>query len=439
MRKGYRDSIRAEVTTARDIADAAAKADRDLTDVERDTIEEHMAKAMKMEETAKAEAALHAKMANLTATLGLGTGDDDEAPGGTGPADPGNEPAGGRKASIAERFITGPEYKAMIAGTPNGQFSEKMRVHSAPMAVDGMKDLFYSGNRTQSAGVLLNNDFRGLLDPFYERPLTIRELFASGTTDSDVIEYVKWLSTTNNAAVVPEARSTDPIGTGAGTTTAALGGLKPQSAFTFGRDTANVRTIAHWIPATKRALSDAAQIRTMIDSFLRYGLEEELEDQLLTGTGSGENFLGLNNVPGIQTQGAVTGRDNMDLLRIARRKVKIGGRANATAYAMNPIDWENIELTRDGDGRFYGAGPFSLTTPSIWGLPVVESEAVTPGTAWCAAWNWGVVYDREQASVQATDSHADFFTRNMVAILAEMRAAFAVLRPPAFVKVTLAP
>ncbi len=37
-----------------------------------------------------------------------------------------------------------------------------------------------------------------------------------------------------------------------------------------------------------------------------------------------------------------------------------------------------------------------------------------------------------------TDSHADFFIRNMVAILAEERVAFAVTRPTAFVKVDVA-
>ena len=44
-----------------------------------------------------------------------------------------------------------------------------------------------------------------------------------------------------------------------------------------------VKTIAHWIPITKRAAADAAQVRTLVDNFLRYGLNEELEDQMLTG------------------------------------------------------------------------------------------------------------------------------------------------------------
>jgi HK97 family phage major capsid protein len=48
-----------------------------------------------------------------------------------------------------------------------------------------------------------------------------------------------------------------------------------------------------------------------------------------------------------------------------------------------------------------------------------------------------VLWDREQAAVQVSDSHADFFVRNLVAILAEMRAAFGVIRPKAFVVIDL--
>jgi hypothetical protein len=48
-----------------------------------------------------------------------------------------------------------------------------------------------------------------------------------------------------------------------------------------------------------------------------------------------------------------------------------------------------------------------------------------------------VLWDREQASITISDSHANFFIRNMVAILAEMRAAFGVIQPNAFVEIDL--
>lgn len=438
MDKRTRDAILAEAKAADAIMATAEREDRSLTDVERDTITGHLSKADQIKQNYEAKMSFRQQAADLTQGLGLGP-DGDPQPNPNPNPNPEPGPTGGKsRTSVGGLWTASNEYKNLLAAVPNGQFSEKMRVQSQPVNIPGgMKALFYSGDHNASAGYLVEPERRGLLAPFYERPLSIRQIVQNGTTNSDTIEFSRWASVTNNAAVVPEARSSAPIdGT---TVTNALGGLKPESTFAFSRDSTTVKTIAHWIPITKRALSDAAQIRTAIDGFLRYGLEEELEDQLIAGSGTGENFLGLNNTPGIQTQAAPgAGQDVLDVTKLARTKVQIGGRAQPTAYVMNPLDWQGVELMRDDTGNFYGAGPFALSAPRLWGLPVVQSEAVAQGTAWVGAWNWAVLYDREQASVQATDSHADFFVRNLVAILAEMRAAFVVYRPSAFVKIALA-
>ena len=72
------------------------------------------------------------------------------------------------------------------------------------------------------------------------------------------------------------------------------------------------------------------------------------------------------------------------------------------------------------------------------GHPRVESEAVPVGTAITAAFDRGIIWDREQATVAVSDSHADFFIRNLVAILAELRLAFGIFRPSAFCIIDLA-
>jgi HK97 family phage major capsid protein len=426
MRKSLRDAIMREVKAARDIADTAAREERELTDVERSTIEDYLGKAAAFETNAKQEKEMRERMSALTADLGIG-GDDADNTKSARLADV-------KRLSLGHTFVNSAEYKSLLASVPTGQFSEKMRVQSAAV---GFKDLLTGADHDTSAGSLVREDYRGLQDAFYQRPLTLRDIVGSGNTTSDTIEYVRLVSVTNNAAPVAEATSSAVIdGT---TVTPVMGGLKPESGMDFEKDTTVVKTIAHWIPATKRALADAAQIRTLIDQFLRYGLEEELEDQILTGDGVGENFLGLANTSGVQIQAAPTAtQDVFDVTRIARRKVRIGGRANPTAFVMNPIDWEAVELRRNDMGDFYAGGPFNMATPRLWGLPVIESEVIPPGTAWVGAWNMAVLYDREQAGIQVTDSHNDFFTRNLVAILAEMRAAFAVLRPAAFVRIALA-
>src|SRR5690606_6114031 len=158
----------------------------------------------------------------------------------------------------------------------------------------------------------------------------------------------------------------------------------------------------------------------------RYGLEEELEDQMVNGDGMDDELEGLATVSNAQVQTFET--DALVTTRKARTKVRVGGRATPTAYVMHPLDWEQIELSRENDnGSFYYGGPASLAVPRLWGLPVVESEAVPQGTAYVADWRQAVLWDREQASISVSDSHADFFVRNLAAILAELRVAFGVI------------
>jgi HK97 family phage major capsid protein len=427
MNKTTRDAIVRELKAAQGIAEIAEAENRDLTTEDRAKIAAHVTKADELKKNAADDEALRKQLAELSDDIGLNAPEAE-------PVKPAGFDRPAKGQSTGHAFVASPEYKALMASVPNGKFSEKARVQSQPY---GVKTLLTGTDHDTGAGSLVPADLRGLLDPFYQRPLTIRDLVSPGQTTSDTVEYVRLVSTTNNAAPVPEATSTAVIdGT---TVTEADGGLKPESGMAFEKDSTTVKTLAHWIPATKRALSDAAQIRTLIDTFLRYGLDEVLEDQIVDGDGSGENFLGIAHVSGVQTQTAPgSGEDVFDVTRRARRKIRIGGRTAPTAYVMNPIDWENVELLRNTQGNFYGNGPFAMTTPTLWGLPVVESEAIAAGTAWVANWKMAVLYDREQASIQVTDSHADFFVRNLVAILAELRAAFAVLRPAAFCKITLA-
>jgi HK97 family phage major capsid protein len=232
------------------------------------------------------------------------------------------------------------------------------------------------------------------------------------------------VTSSRNAAPVAEATATSG-GTGA----------KPESGLALEKVTTNVKTIAHWVPATKRALSDAGQIRTLIDSFLRYGLEEELEDQMVNGDGTGENFTGFSNVTGLGSQAYDTSL--IVTSRKARTKVKTEGRAMANGYLMHPLDWEAFDLLKDGEDRYYFGGPLALGNPRLWGLPVIESEAATQGVGYVGDFRQLVLWDREQASIRVSDSHSDFFVRNLVAILGESRHAFGVFRPAAIIEIDL--
>lgn len=440
------EEMKAHLVAANEIATKVDDAGRDFTDAERTDVNEKMEKARaakKALEDAKADESVRAAIKDLGDTVGL-VDTEAEQKSRRDAAEHGGRASGG---NIGEVFVSSEQYADMLKSAPNGQFGKDMRVQSRPV---GFKDLVTGGDPT-SAGAFGVEDYRGVLvgpDQFY-RPLTLRNLVTPGTTTTDQVEYARITGFSNNAAPVAEATSS--AGPTANTTSGALenaagGGYKPESGFTAVRVTTPVRTIAHWLPVTKRALSDAAQVRTLIDNFLQVGLEEELEDQMISGDNTGENFEGLATVSGTQSQGTVTdpagkpaGFGNLLAIRRARTKVRTVGRSVANGVVIHPNDLEKLDEVSDNEGRFYFGGPATANgTAPLWGMPVIESEAAAAGSAWVGDFRKAILWDREQASITATDSHADFFVRNLVAILAEMRAAFGVVQPSAFVKVSLA-
>jgi HK97 family phage major capsid protein len=331
------------------------------------------------------------------------------------------------RRSIGQQFIESQEWTEYRKAVASPAVTFRSLLHPTRSE---QRTLLTGAGDTLGGAFVFNDVQPGYVANGLQRPLTIRDIITVGRTDSDTVEYVRITSLTNNADAVPESTATaDP---GAMTT---ANGVKPESAIAFAKVTTTVKTIAHWIPATKRALSDAGQLRTIIDNFLRYGLEEELEDQIVTGAASGEDFDGIGNVTGVQAQTWDT--DLLTTTRKARTKVRTVGRATPTAYLMNPADWETIDLLQDNEARYYFGGPAQMGQPRLWGLPVVESEAVTAGQAYVGDFRTCVLWEREQASIQVSDSHANFFIRNMVAILAEMRAAFGILQPTALVEIDL--
>lgn len=316
------------------------------------------------------------------------------------------------RRTIGDAFLNDPAIKAwreQIA--PQGRIPDKARIQSPPVQ---FKNLI-TGVSDTSGGAFVMTDFKPYVD-FPNRELTIRDLITVGQTDSDIVEMPRFVSQTNAAAGVAEA-------------TTVSNGAKPESDLVLEKVTASVITIAHWLPATKRALADAGQIRTLINNFLMYGLQEELEDQILNGSGVGENFDGIYNAS-VQVQ--AWSSNLMTTTRKARTLIKTVGRARPTGWVMHPNDWEEFDLSQDNEARYFYGGPSVLGTPRLWGLPVVETEAATENLALVGDFKKAALFDREQASISVSDSHSDFFVRNLVAILAEMRAAFIVLQPTAF-------
>lgn len=426
--KNLQEAAAAAAARAFAIAEKADAEGRSLTDAEQADYKADMLKGRDLLEqikTAKADEAILADAKALADEIGPGAGEDlDEQKGAAG--------ALTRVKNLGLEIVNSAEFKAAMAPFKNGKVPERSSFQSDPIAV---KSLF-TGVADTSAGVFVTPEQTGILEMLGRRPLTIRDMISKRTTGSDTVEYVVQTAHSNNAAPVPEATSTGPLGDGTGgTSTLVTGGYKPEGSWAFKRETATVKTIAEWVPATKRALADAGQLQGLINDELRKDIAETEEAQIMNGDGEGENLPGILQTSGIQAQAFTT--DIFTTARKAITKVRTVGRVVPNAFAFNPVDVETIDLARENGatGKFLGAGPFSMGPRTLWGVPIVETEAVAAGEGLLGDYSKAVLWDRQQTTVTMTDSHADFFTRNMVAILAEERVAFGVTRPTAFVKV----
>jgi HK97 family phage major capsid protein len=219
--------------------------------------------------------------------------------------------------------------------------------------------------------------------------------------------------------------------------------LKPQSSFAFVGEQAPIRTLAHWEAAHRNVLADEPQLRSIIDNELMYGLRLREDDQILNGAGTGEDLTGILNTAGIQDYnwsdgvGGTTPDTKADALRRAAT-LSFLAYYEPTGIVLHPNDWEDIELTKDLQGQYLVAVSVAMGgEPRVWRMPVIDTPAMTEGTALVGAFGSGAqLYDREQASIRISEQHSDFFIRNAIVVLAEQRLALAVKRPEAFVKVT---
>src|SRR5690606_12954662 len=189
----------------------------------------------------------------------------------------GKGPNGRLPRSLGEQFVEDEQFKAWLKGVaPGGRVPERMQLTSPPIALKGGFNLFkkdlITGASDTSAGAFVTPDNTGIYEPLGRYPLTLRDLISVRQTTSDTVEFVRQTAQVTQAAVVPEADLTDHTGA-----TGQVSGEKPEGAMAFERVTETVKTLAVWVPATRRALSDAAQLRGLIDQELREDLAEEFE------------------------------------------------------------------------------------------------------------------------------------------------------------------
>jgi HK97 family phage major capsid protein len=315
-----------------------------------------------------------------------------------------------RVQSKGTQFIESEQYKAAVAA--KSETTEKVQV----------KELY--GQTGAGTPVPVYSDRIQEIFTMPQQPTGIRDLINVSETSSNSIDYIKQSVRTNNAGIVPE-RNADNSNYG----------LKPESNLELTEESTAVKTIAHWVRASRTILQDAPRLRDMIDNELPYMGDVIEEQQIVRGSGAGTtNLLGIINSTGIQLRvHKVSGRDFSaqdkiaDTIRKGLTDITLAFYKGAgVAIAVSPQTMERMELEKDGQGRYLNV--FDPVRLQVWRRPVVESFALLNGEAIVGDFKRGAtLWDRMESEIRVSENVNDDFIRNALRVLEERRLAFAVI------------
>lgn len=199
--------------------------------------------------------------------------------------------------------------------------------------------------------------------------------------------------------------------------------------------TASVYNISHFLPVSRQALDDIAQLQSIVNNELLYGVDRERERQLLYGSGSAPELPGIMTHLNVQTYTGATPDLKLDALRRAITRVQLSEFA-ANGAVVNPLDWEDMELAKGDNGQYVWVQVPTGGGSTVWRLPVVVTASILEGDGLVGAFDLGAtLYDREQANVRFSEHHASYFISGMLALLGDSRCAVAWKRPEAFVAI----
>jgi HK97 family phage major capsid protein len=330
--------------------------------------------------------------------------------------------------TIGEQFVESESFKAMLdrvkrnGGVPQNTSTGPIDVKAGTLLEGG-----------QGAGMIpVPQVVGGVVEKLFQRQ-TIADVLPSGAATTNSIRYIVEGTATEGASAVSE------------------GGDKPASDLALSTTDEPVQKIATILTVSDEMLEDVQQVQSYINGRLSLFVRIEEEDQLIRGNGTPPNISGFYD-RSINTYGAGTVDNNAVALFKAINNTRGSSLLDVDHVFIHPDNWSATRLLMDQNNQFYGGGPFSvtgaygtgnmananqLTTDTLWNVPVTITTAVGAGTVLLGAFGQGAqLWRRGGLTVEATNSHSDYFTKNLVAIRAEQREALAVYRPTAFTKVT---
>lgn len=217
----------------------------------------------------------------------------------------------------------------------------------------------------------------------------------------------------------------------------AEGGKKPQMSTTWDTKVIEIKKVAGLIKMTDEFVEDAPYLVSSIRGRLNYELKAKEESELV------KDLLATDDLQTYEYD-AEEETAFVEAIFHAITLIKVNAKRNANAIVLNPYDYEELRLSKDGNGQYFGGGFFQgeygngslIAAPKIWGVPTFVSESVEQGTVIVGDFKAASVLRKGGVKVAMTDADVDDFEHDIITLRLEERFGLAVYYPAAFCIVT---
>lgn len=318
--------------------------------------------------------------------------------------------------TLGEAFVKSDSYRALMKRGLRGNWSSGPIEFGAKLTVDGLTVVAEDGSAVFDTDTNVSPQILPGVQGPVEQRLYVADLFTQGTATANAIVYLKETVTDNGAI----------DGAGAAVLTSE-GDLKPASVIDFNKVTQAVDKIATFLPISDEMLEDEPQVASYINGrlalFIRQAEEAYLVAEIVAvaGTASSAGELGGDNI--------------FDGIAAAIMHVRVDAGLEPDGLLVSPLDAARMDVARavGGTGAYFSGGPYGAPAQNPWGLRRVVTTAVADGAPIVGAFREGATLWRKGGiSVEASNSHADYFRRNLTALRAEERLALTIFRDDAF-------
>jgi len=254
------------------------------------------------------------------------------------------------------------------------------------------------------------------------RVVHMRNILPQGTTNSDVVRFVK------------ESAYSD------GTAAKAEGATLGQSDFNLTASNAIVSKIGAYFRVSEEMLADAPAIASYISTRAGEKLMAQEDAQILNGNGTAPNLSGIVTDSADFVTGAggafyqsIESANEFDVLVAALNQLALS-EYQANYIILNPSDFHKILLLKDTQNNYLKDQVYAGLAPNFMGVPVIVNTAIAAGSFLVGNFSIGSqLWTRDNLSVEFYREDGTNVRDGFVTAVVKERVALTNYLPNAFV------